>query len=334
LSIQLSPAVRTSFFIRILHLKLGFSNIKYIITTLRKKLFIVIAIILIGFVIAGLVILVKQKKIAESPEILSPQKVGEKVISYINENILKGQAVAVLVGEVKKENELYKLTIKVNNQEFPFYASRDGKLLFTNFIELDEKLTQEIPKTEKPDVELFVMSFCSYGNQAEEIMKPVINLLGDKFDLNINYIVSKDANGKFVSLHGEQELNQDIREICVLKYQKDKFWDFIEKINKSCTSQNADTCWEQIGKDLGIDTQKIKDCQNSEGNSLLEQELNLVQEYGVSGSPQLFINGVEYQGERTSEGYKNGICSGFETLPSECQQELSAETGSVEGGCK
>jgi len=303
-----------------------------------KKNLILIAIIIAGLLIAGAIIFVNQRKITKPQGVLSPQQVGEKVINYINENILKGQATTSLVGEVKEENGLYKLTVKINNQEFPLYASQDGKLLFTNFINLEEKPSQEVqketPKTEKPEVELFVMSFCPYGNQAEEIMKPVVNLLGDKINLGIHYIVSKNATGKFVSLHGEQELNQDIREICVSKYQKEKLWDFIDTINEKCSAQNADSCWEQVGKDLGIDTQKIKDCQNSEGNSLLEEELNLVKEYGVSGSPQLFINGVEYQGERTSEGYKNGICSGFQTPPSECQQKLSSQASSTEEGCK
>lgn len=302
-----------------------------------KKNLITIVVVIAGLLIVGAIIYVNQKKIAKPSEILSSQQVGEKVINYINENILKGQATASL-GKIVEENGLYKLTIKIGDQEFPSYATRDGKLLFTEFIDLEEKLPtetpKEIPKTEKPDVKLFVMSFCPYGNQAEEIMKPVINLLGDKFNLSLHYIVSKGTNGKYSSLHGDQELHQDVREICVFKYQKEKLWDFVGGINKNCSAQNADTCWEKIAKDLGIDVQKIKDCQESEGNSLLEEELKIVEEYKVSGSPQLFINGVEYKGERTSEGYKNGICSGFLDPPSECQKVLSKESSSVEGGCK
>jgi len=50
-------------------------------------------------------------------------------------------------------------------------------------------------------------------------------------------------------MHGIQEVNQDVRELCVWKYQKDKFWSFLKEINKSCSSQNADTCWE-AGRNL------------------------------------------------------------------------------------
>jgi len=302
-----------------------------------KKNLIPLAIVITGLLITGAIIYINQKKITKSPEVLSPQQVGEKVISYINENILKGQATATLVNIVE-DNGLYKLKTKVGENEFDLYVSKNGKLLFPQVIDLEKKLTQEtpkeIPKTEKPDVKLFVMSFCLYGNQAEEIMRPVIELLGNKFNFGLHYIVSKGTNGELLSLHGEQELHQDIREICVLKYQKEKFWDFVERVNKNCTAQNADTCWEKTAEDSGINTQEIKDCEKTESNLLLEQELNLVKEYGVTGSPQLFINGVEYEGERTSEGYKKGICSGFLNPPSECQQVLSSESGSVEGGCK
>lgn len=312
-----------------------------------KKNFIVtliLAIIGVTLIGGGIFFMSKKKNpfgmLASVSGAISSQEAGDKAIDFINKNLLR-EGVTASLKEIKEESGLYKVTIKItqkdSEQDADVYVSLDGKFLFVNPpIEMKEteKEVTETPKTEKPDVKLFVMSFCPYGNQAEDLMKPVINLLKDKFDLTLHYIVSKDSNGKYISLHGDQELHQDVREICVSKYQKDKFWDFVDKINKTCSSQNADTCWEQVGKDLGIDVQKIKDCEGNETNSLLEEESKLVEEYKVSGSPQLFINGVEYTGARTSEGYKNGICSGFSTPPSECQQKLSEESSSTEGGCK
>jgi glutaredoxin len=304
------------------------------------SIIVVIAIALIG---GGVFYMSKRKNslgmLASISGVISSQQAGDKAIDFINKNLVK-EGVTASLKEIKEESGLYKATIKITQkegeQDADVYVSRDGKYLFLNppieMKEIEKKPT-ETPKTEKPDVKLFVMSFCPYGNQAEDLMKPVINLLKDKIDIQLNYIVSKDSSGKYTSLHGDQELNQDVREICVFKYQKDKFWDFVYKINEKCTSQNADTCWEQQAKDLGIDTEKIKSCQQTEANVLLAEEEKLVQQYGVSGSPQLFINGVEYSGDRTSEGYKTGICNGFTTQPQECQQTLSEEGGSVEGGC-
>ena len=306
------------------------------------SILVIVAIALIG---GGIFYMSKKKNspgmLASVSGVLSSQEAGSKAIDYINKNLLQSGTTASL-NDVKEENGLYKIAIKISQsgkeQEATVYASRDGKLLFVYPpVEIDKETPEEEAKqpvkTDKPDVKLFVMAFCPYGNQAEDLMKPVTNLLKDKINLTLQYIVSKDSNGKYTSLHGDQELNQDVREICVAKYQKDKFWDFVYKINEKCTSQNADTCWEQQAKDLGIDTEKIKNCQQTEANTLLAEEEKLVQQYGVSGSPTLIINGVEYNGERTSEGYKNGICSGFTTSPQECQQTLSTDAGSATGGC-
>jgi len=306
------------------------------------SILVIIAIALIG---GGVFYMNKKKNssgmLASISGVISSQEAGNKAIEYINKNLLQSGTTASLKG-ITEENGLYKITLNVSqngkDQEGIVYASRDGKLLFVYPpVETDKETPKEEAKqpakTDKPDVELFVMAFCPYGNQAESLIKPVLDLLKDKISLSLHYIVAKDDTGKYSSLHGDQELHQDVRELCVAKYQNDKFWDFVAKINEKCTAQNADTCWEQVAKDLGIDTQKIKDCQTNEADSLLAAELALTEQFKVSGSPTLIINGVEYSGERSSEGYKTGICDGFNSVPQECSQTLSASSGTVQGGC-
>ena len=61
-----------------------------------------------------------------------------------------------------------------------------------------------------------------------------------------------DKENKYCSMHGIQELNQGVRELCVQKYQPDKLWDFVMKINKACSASNADTCWEAVAKTAGV----------------------------------------------------------------------------------
>lgn len=299
---------------------------------------VILVIVVVGLIGGGIFYLLKQKNTSNpSANVLSSQEASSKALDYINKNLLQSGVTASLKN-VSQENGLFKITITVSqngqNQEGAIYETLDGKLLFIYPpVDMTPKAAAQQPKSDKPDVRLFVMSFCPYGNQAENLMKPVSDLLKDKTNLTLNYIVSKDNSGKYVSLHGDQELNQDVRELCVAKYQNDKFWDFVLKINEKCTAQNADTCWEQQAKDLGIDAQKIKDCQQNEATALLDAEAALDSQYNVSSSPTLIINGVLYNGDRTSEGYKNGICSAFNTPPQECQQTLSSDSGSVQGGC-
>ncbi len=316
-----------------------------------NKILIPLAIIVAAIIVGGALVYISLSSPKEE-NILTGQEVGEKVIDFLNQNILKGQATASLVG-VAEERGLYKLTFTIEGQEITSYATKDGKFLFPEPVDLDqeppsseeENGTQETPKTEAPDVKLFIMSFCPYGNQTEELMVPVVGLLGEKAEIEPHYVIYSNYRGggpefcldeenKYCSMHGVQELNQGVRELCVYKYQKDKFWDFLKEINKNCSSQNADTCWEPVAQDMGLDVQQIKDCQKNEAFSLLTEELSLNKKYGVRGSPQLFINDVEYKGSRSSEAYKGAICAAFEEPPEECKQVLSGGSDSPSGGCQ
>lgn len=265
------------------------------------------------------------------------EEIAKKSIDFINKNLLSNGITASLSSISLNDSGLYRLKIKIQDQELEVYVSRDGNMIFPQGIKITATQNQkpkEIPKTEVPDAKLFVMSFCPYGNQAEDAMMPVINLLKDKAKIELHYIVSKAGN-KYQSLHGDQELNQDIREICVQKYQKDKLWDFIKEINSKATSQNVNAKWEGIAKNLGIDVNQIKQCQTDEGPTLLNQEIKLTDKYKISGSPTLLINETIFQGSRTSEAYKEAICSGFKVAPQECNKKLSGTTSNASsGGCE
>lgn len=274
----------------------------------------------------------------------SKDAVAKRTIDYINKNLLPQGSTASLVSISKKPNGLYNLKFKIGEQEVDSYLSGDGSLLFPQVIDLKAVVAanpdkgnsdpKEIPKTEKPDAKLFVMSYCPYGNQAEDAMMPVIDLLKDKFNITLNYITSKSGDS-YKSLHGDNELNEDIREMCVQKYEKDKFWSFIKEMNAKTTLNDAAEKWEEIAKGLGIDVNKIKTCVTNEASVLLDADIELMKKYSVSGSPTLVINDTVYSGSRTSNGYKDGICSGFQTPLEECNTQLSGDTGSTAtgGGC-
>lgn len=235
-------------------------------------------------------------------------------------------------------------------------------------------------KTDNPEVKFFVMSFCPYGNQAEDGLKPVAELLEDKVAWEPVYIVS-DAKescelgcensvfdeerckqiiagnpqqvpdmetckkyfpyeteqvcldekcaeiqeGEFQSLHGDQELNQNVRELCAWQMgDEEKWWNFIDLVNQNCSYQNADECWEDYASEAGFNTQAIKTCEANQVEEILNEQIALTKEYNVSGSPTVFINGVLYQGGRTPEAYKQAICQSFINEPEECNENLDS----------
>ncbi|MDD4990392.1 MAG: thioredoxin family protein [Candidatus Pacebacteria bacterium] len=101
--------------------------------TLKKEQIKNIAIIVLAVVIIALAYYI----VYGSPNNLSGNEVAKKVISYLNEKVLNGQAQATLSGKVVSESGLYKINIKVDSDEFPSYASKDGKLLFPQVIEIE-----------------------------------------------------------------------------------------------------------------------------------------------------------------------------------------------------
>jgi hypothetical protein len=165
-------------------------------------------------------------------------------------------------------------------------------------------------------------------------MLPVYNLLKDKVDWKIYYIVS--ISGSTVnSLHGQPEVEEDEREACVLsEYGLDKWWNFTIYVNNKCGRDGA--CWEEAANQAGLDVNKIKDCVNKKGLDLMKASESATQSAGVTGSPTLIINGVRsravYQ-YGNSEAYKQAICDAFASPPRECSEVLKTSgSGASSGG--
>jgi len=281
---------------------------------------------------------------------LSANDTANKAIDYINKNLVQtGTATFVSVKEV---SGVYEVTTSYQSQNIPIYVTKDGSLLFVSQpISTGEVSTTstiqptEVPKTDKPTVELFVMAFCPYGVQAETIMKPVFDLLGSKADIEIKFITSVSGTtvDSVQSLHGATEAQEDLRQVCIMNsYDQKTYWTYLMEIDNNCYGKidttNAaalDTCWKAAAAKAGIDSAKIQNCSSgSEGLNLLKADEQLTTQYGVSGSPTLVINGVEYSGSRSSEAFKQAICDAFTTAPAECSQTLNSSSGTAStGGC-
>lgn len=283
---------------------------------------------------------------------MSKEAAARAAIDYINGNLLQGQATATLLG-VSESDGIYQISLSISGKTYPSYVTKGGKLLFPS-VPIDMSIQTgggatatsppaenfDAPDSEKPNVKMFVMSFCPYGQQAESGLGPVYALLGDKIAIEPHYVIYADyqggspqyciADGTLCSMHGVAEVNEDIRQMCVYKYYgAAKFWDYATKINSGCTSQNVDSCWENVAKTVsGISVDKIKTCQKDEGVSLAKAEQALNEEYGVRGSPTIIINERQYNGvDRSAEGFKQAVCSGFAIKPVECSQAIVASSG-------
>jgi hypothetical protein len=74
------------------------------------------------------------------------------------------------------------------------------------------KLTLACRPERKRQLDLFVMSQCPYGAQALLSMKEVLgHFKGQRIAFNVHYIADSAAGGTFSSLHGQPEVEEDIR---------------------------------------------------------------------------------------------------------------------------
>jgi len=276
--------------------------------------------------------------------------IAESTVQYINSQMLQGKATAKLVSYNTTDYPgLYYIKIEINGQQYESYVTSDGKLLFPSGIPIEKTNENnkpennqpkeskfDAPNTEKPNVKLFVMAFCPFGLQSEKAMIPVYNLLKDKADFELHYVIYSHygnesecvGNGSYCSMHGLAEVNEDIRQLCIKEiYGKDKLWKYLDYFDHECTYDNKETCWEEAANKSGINITKITECLNEEktagGETRLKPEKEIGDKYSVRGSPTLFINGKSYSGTRSPESYKEAICSGFTNPPEECNQKLS-----------
>ncbi|MAG39092.1 hypothetical protein CMO90_03295 [Candidatus Woesearchaeota archaeon] len=190
----------------------------------------------------------------------------------------------------------------------------------------------------KPQIDFFIMSYCPYGNQAEEAIEPAYQELKNKADFKPHYVIYSnygsgypefcmDEENKICSMHGIQELNQDIREACTAKYYgMDEWFSFALAMNNQCSDQNADTCWVNVAESLDLDTEQISSCEKNEGYELMSADKELGDILGVRGSPSIFVDGDKYSGSRTANGYLGSLCVAFENAPIECEGKIQEPT--------
>lgn len=185
---------------------------------------------------------------------------------------------------------------------------------------------KEIPKR----LDLFVMSQCPYGVMAMNSMKEVLENFKDDIDFRIHYI-AMETDGGFRSLHGQPEVDENIRELCAMKYYPDnyKYMDYIWCRNKNIQSSS----WESCAKESGMDAGKIKRCfEGTEGKKLLSEDIKLANELDIGASPTWIANNKNKFSGIDAETIKINYCKSNPNLAG-CGKTLSSSSNSPTGGC-
>ena len=80
----------------------------------------------------------------------------------------------------------------------------------------------DVSKSDKPNVELFVMSHCPYGTQMEKGILPVVKELKDDIDFEIKFVN--------YAMHPTQgEVEEELNQYCIQRDYNDKYLAYLGK---------------------------------------------------------------------------------------------------------
>ena len=158
----------------------------------------------------------------------------------------------------------------------------------------------------KKRLDVFVMSQCPYGVRALDAMREVLkNFAGQGVGFGVHYIASATPSG-FRSLHGQPEVDEDIRGVCAMKHYGAnlKFLDYVWCRNPNIGSPD----WKGCAKN-GIDPRVIETCSTGpEGKKLLEENIKLAEMLGVEASPSWLSNNKFPFSGIDAETIKKNLC--------------------------
>ncbi|PLW80526.1 hypothetical protein C0585_02410 [Candidatus Woesearchaeota archaeon] len=194
----------------------------------------------------------------------------------------------------------------------------------------------KIPQTEKPEVELFVMSHCPYGTQSEKGMLPAALALGDSIDFKIRFV--------YYAMHGEKEIYEQLNQYCIQEEQPEVYLDYLacflkdETGSEACMAETGvdvekmNTCAQAADEEFGITTSFEDQASWLSGRfPLFNTDKELNEQYGVGGSPTLIINGRSSSAGRDAQSYLTAICEAFteEARPDACDSTLDSSQPSA-----
>jgi predicted DsbA family dithiol-disulfide isomerase len=182
-------------------------------------------------------------------------------------------------------------------------------------------------------LDLFVMSQCPYGVQALNSMDEVLTNFKDSgLHFNVHYIGDGTAKTGFTSMHGAEEVAEDLREVCAMaKYKKDaRYMKYVLCRNKDIRSPD----WQKCAID-GIEAKAIQACaEGEEGKQLLEEKMSLAKSLSIGASPTWLANGKFKFSGIDAETVRKNLCAHNAALKG-CDKTLSqVPGGSSAAGCK
>lgn len=272
----------------------------------------------------------------------TPKRMKETVIPPVIKKILNS-ATEFTIGTVKEASGVYEFELTLNPksspQKYVSYITKDGKILFTSGIKLDSLNTgqtgtkgettkktvkcEDMGKVENSVITAFVVSQCPYGLQTQRLFSKAMSEVPDLVSaLQVKYIGTVE-NGKIVSMHGDAEAQENLRQICIREEQKELYWPYV-----NCYMQEGKS--EECLAPSGVNADLLKTCVEDPKKGIAYAQVDFAQaaKFNVSGSPTLIVNNKETVSEfdfggRSVDALKQIVCCGSKTKGDYCTKDAS-----------
>ncbi len=178
------------------------------------------------------------------------------------------------------------------------------------------------PKVDRPVADLYIMSYCPYGLQAQKWYLEVMSKLWKVADVNIKFV-------QYV-MHDQKEADENVVQYCIQKNEKDKYTKYL-----NCYLAEADK-WAACRKEVKIDEKKLTSCIDTTKKEFKvdEKMKDTSKQYpdfdinktealaaGVQWSPTFVLNGIKLDKiGRNAKAFADAICSSFKNKPKDCEQ--------------
>lgn len=311
---------------------------------------VIICILIIALLVFGINWIVKK---VQSDKM---EKSAREIIDYLAQ-MSGGLVIETWTWKGLGSTGMYEMEFTfADDPEYPYtsYITKDGKMIYTGDGYLIEDLrsemsleeggsatgsatsTEDISKSSNPMLSAFIVSQCPYGIQAQQVMLDAIKAAPEiANNLEARYFFSSinAETGEVMSMHGQEEADENVRQICLREEQPQTYWSYVGCMANGGETTNCVTASGANANELSACTTDLK-----RGVTYAQEDQNLADTLGVTGSPTLFINSEQEVtennfGGRTAEGYKTIVCASADNALSFCGQTLSETTTTVSGDC-
>ena len=151
-----------------------------------------------------------QKQITGMFVVQTPQDIGDKVIKYVNDNLVGQNATATFIS-IKEFNGLYNVTFSYLSQNLSAYATRDGNYIF---LAQPLNLSEKPPQPEVPKQTIGSFFIDEKAEICKEDEKPIVHFFGSQRCPNCiwEYPILKNVTDRFknqISFHENIDTDKD-----------------------------------------------------------------------------------------------------------------------------